>query len=115
MEKTKHSLLEKGDNSWCHFRPTDGGVARGGGRSHRPGALGELETLLGTGQGGRAHVERTEDGEKKKKNRTKNTHSKIRLKVRIRFICICATVIKRHNSTVCHALLVSLKLTSEVR
>lgn len=26
VEKTEHhSLLEKGDNSWCHFRTTDEG------------------------------------------------------------------------------------------
>ncbi len=48
MEKTEHhSLLEKGDNSWCHFRPKD----EVGDRSHTPGALGELETPLGTKQG----------------------------------------------------------------
>lgn len=47
MEKTEHhSLLEKGDNSWCHFRPKDEGD-----RSHTPGALGEPETPLGTRQG----------------------------------------------------------------
>ena len=87
MEQTeRHSLLEKGDNSWCHFRPTD---EEGGDRSHTPGVPGELETLLGTRQkGGRVHVR----GKNNKK--TQRTHSKIRLKVRIRFKCICATVIK---------------------
>lgn len=76
--KEHHSLLEKGDNSWCHFRPTDGD------RSQTPGVLGELEMLLGTRQG-----EGTWG-----RTKTKETHSKIRLKVRIHFICICATVIK---------------------
>lgn len=71
MEKKEHhSLLEKGDNSWCHFRPTDDWD-----RSHTPGVSGELETLLGTGVKGRVHVEKT---------KTERTHSKIRLQVRIR-------------------------------
>lgn len=52
MEKREHhSLLEKGDNSWCHFRPTDEGD---GDRS----LLGELDTLLGTRQDGGVHVEK---------------------------------------------------------
>lgn len=49
MEETEHhSLLEKGDNSWCHFRPTDEGD-----KSYTPGVLGELETTLGDRQRGR--------------------------------------------------------------
>lgn len=68
MEKTEHhSLLEKGDNSWCHFRPTDEGD-----RSHTPGVLGELETLLGTGrEGGGIHVGKTNKQTKEEKKNLK--------------------------------------------
>lgn len=56
MEKREHhSLLEKGDNSWCHFRPTD---EEGGLVTHTPGVLGELETLLGHWARRRVHVDK---------------------------------------------------------
>ena len=87
VEKTEHrSLLEKGDNSWGHFWPTrlEGDITH----SLRAGWDGDF---VGHWARGRVHVG---------KIKTESSHPKIRLKVRIHFLCICATMIKRHNNSV---------------
>lgn len=67
--KTNTTLLETGDNSWCHFRPME--IER---KEGDEGGVGGLPSLGEPGEQGRG--ERSTDGEEK----TKSTHSTIRLK-----------------------------------